>query len=34
MSEDNILILPATGIFWQTDSETDGEKKDLSFEEW
>lgn len=34
MSEGNILILPATGIFWQPGSETDEEKQDFIFEEW
>lgn len=34
MSEGNILILPATGIFWQPGSETDEEKQVLIFKDW
>lgn len=34
MSQGNILILHATGIFWRPGSETDEEKKDLIFKEW
>lgn len=34
MSDGNIFILPATGIFWKPGSETDYEEQDFIFKEW